>query len=73
MTKSADPDLVARVRQALVDVAREAYEDAGARGLCAEGRWEAALDALRSADLESLLKGRPDEKRPAGGAGAGRV
>jgi len=41
-----------RIRRALLDAAVRAHEDAGLRGLCAEGRWEAALDALRSTSLE---------------------
>lgn len=40
-----------RVRLALVQCALEAYEDALARGLCAEGAWEAAVGAMRRLDL----------------------
>jgi hypothetical protein len=32
-----------------------AYDDAGIRGLCHEGRWEDALDALRHLDLRALV------------------
>jgi pentatricopeptide repeat protein len=32
-----------------------AYEDAGISGLCAEGRWEMALDALRSIDPSKFV------------------
>ncbi len=39
------------VRRAMVDAALAAYEDAGLSGLCAEGRWEAAVDAMRDLDL----------------------
>ena len=42
-----------RVRLALVTCALEAYEDALARGLCAEGAWEAAVGAMRKLDLSS--------------------
>jgi glutamate formiminotransferase/formiminotetrahydrofolate cyclodeaminase len=35
----------------MVDAALAAYEDAGLSGLCAEGRWEAAVDAMRRLDL----------------------
>jgi len=31
-----------------------AYEDAGKSGLCAEGRWEIALDSLGSIDLSKI-------------------
>jgi PAS domain S-box-containing protein len=52
------------VRQACLAAALQAYEDAGLSGLCAEGRWEAALDALRSVPLrplvDALLQARAD-------------
>jgi hypothetical protein len=32
-----------------------AYEDAGTSGLCAEGRWEVALDSLRSINLSKII------------------
>ena len=43
------------VRAACLDAARLAYEDAGIRGLCADGRWEAALTAIRQLDLSDVL------------------
>jgi hypothetical protein len=43
--------LVETAREACLEAARQAYEDAGIRGLCAEGRWEAALAAIRHVDL----------------------
>jgi hypothetical protein len=42
------------VRQACIDAALRAYEDAGLSGLCHEGRWEFAVDAMRHLDLHSL-------------------
>lgn len=54
------------VRAACLRAAAEAYEDAGLQGLCAEGRWEAALGAVRSLDLRPLL-GAPDVGRRASG------
>ncbi|WP_152054319.1 acetyltransferase [Tautonia marina] len=47
-------ELAERVRSALVRAAVEAYEDAGLSGLCAEGRWEAAVGAIRTLDLRSV-------------------
>ncbi len=44
------------VRAACVNAAIQAYEDAGIRGLCAEGRWEAALAAMRLLDLSHVLE-----------------
>ena len=32
-----------------------AYEFAGTSGLCAEGRWEMALDSLRSINLSKII------------------
>lgn len=42
------------IREALIRTALDAYEDAGIRGLCAEGRWEVALDAMRSLDVGAI-------------------
>jgi PAS domain S-box-containing protein len=46
--------LVETVRAACLDAALLAYEDAGVRGLCAEGRWEAALSAIRHLARSSI-------------------
>ena len=50
------PILAETVRAACLDAALLAYEDAGIRGLCAEGRWEAALAAIRHLDLSGVLE-----------------
>jgi hypothetical protein len=50
-------------RRSCLDAALRAYEDAGLRGLCEEGRREAAVEAIRAAgcaagvaaELESLV------------------
>ena len=47
-------DTAEAVRRALLDAAVAAYEDAGLSGLCTEGRWEAAVDAMRAVDLSPL-------------------
>ena len=44
-------DLGEAVRGACVLAALRAYEDAGMQGLCLEGRWEAAVSAMRDLDL----------------------
>ena len=49
------------VRAACLDAARLAYEDAGIRGLCADGRWEAALTAIRQLDLSGVLDLQADQ------------
>jgi hypothetical protein len=52
----ADPrQLAEQVRSALAATAREAYEDAAMRGLCAEGAWEVALGAMRALDLSRVV------------------
>ena len=51
------------VRSACLKAAREAYENAGVSGLCEEGRWECALDAIRSLDLETVIAALPDQQK----------
>jgi hypothetical protein len=43
------------VRGALVRAALMAYEDAAIRGLCCEGAWEVAVDAMRGLDLSRVM------------------
>ena len=45
----------ARVRDACLKTVIEAYDDAGVQGLCAEGRWEAAVGALRALDVSRIV------------------
>ena len=54
----AEPDplqLAAAVRNACVLAALDGYERAQVAGLCQEGAWEAAVDAMRMLDLKALL------------------
>lgn len=44
------------VRRACLEAALAAYEDAGIRGVCEEGRWEAAVGAIRTIDLEPVVR-----------------
>ena len=46
-----------KVRDACLQAALKAYEDAGISGLCAEGRWEIAVQAIRTLDVQGLLTG----------------
>ena len=48
------PASAAAIRDACVETAIEAWEDAGMRGLCAEGRWEVAIGAIRSLDPDAI-------------------
>lgn len=42
------------VRAECAAAAARAHDDAGMRGLCAEGRWECALEAIRTLPLEPI-------------------
>jgi hypothetical protein len=48
-----------KIAEAVINACRDsliaAYEDAGTGGLCAEGRWEMALDSLRSINLSKII------------------
>jgi hypothetical protein len=57
------------IRAACLDAAQQAYEDAGIRGLCAEGRWEAALSAVRQLDVAAVLEVSGSRSAPTDGAG----
>ncbi len=47
-----------RVREACIAEALRAYEDAGLSGLCHEGRFEAAISALRVLDVVAIATPR---------------
>jgi hypothetical protein len=49
--------LAQTVREACIRAALDGYERAGLGGLCAEGRWEMAIDAIRSLDLDAVVHG----------------
>jgi len=49
-------DLAKRIRDACLEALLQAYEDAGIQGLCAEGRWEVAVGALKTVELAPLLR-----------------
>ena len=53
-TNQHDRMLLEAARQACLQAAADAYEDAGIRGLCGDGRWEYALGAIRALDLEAV-------------------
>ncbi len=44
------------VREACLRAALAGYEQAGLSGLCHEGQWEMAVDAIRALDLEGVLR-----------------
>jgi len=49
-------DLAKRIRDACLEALLQAYEDAGVQGLCAEGRWEVVVGALKTVELAPLLR-----------------
>jgi hypothetical protein len=57
-----DPNKLAqRIRDACLQAAQNAYEDSGIQGLCAEGRWEAAIGAIQTLNLEQLTRTLEDK------------
>lgn len=59
-----EQQLAERLREALISAALAAHEDAGIRGLCCEGQWEAAVNALRAVDLAPLFSQRERSTMP---------
>jgi hypothetical protein len=53
--------LAEAVRQACLNAARQGYENAGISGLCEEGRWECAVDAIRALDLDAVIAAVPED------------
>lgn len=52
-----DPaQLAAAVRAACIQAALDGYERAQIAGLCQEGAWECAVDAMRMIDLKAILQ-----------------
>jgi hypothetical protein len=44
------------VRAACLQAALSGYEDASMNGLCHEGAWEVAVDAIRSLNVEAIVR-----------------
>lgn len=53
--RAADLELAEAVRRACLEAALAAWEDAGLSGLCGEGRWEAAVGAIRRLDVSGIV------------------
>ena len=49
-------------RRFVIEAAMRAYEDAGLAGLCAEGRWEAAIGAMRTTELPATHSQESDRR-----------
>lgn len=68
---AADPlELASRVRTACVLAALDGYERAQIAGLCQEGAWEAAVDAMRIIDLTAIVREQAAGPPPPGPASA---
>lgn len=55
------------LKRACIEAALAAYEDAKMRGLCHEGAWECAIEALRSLDAEALAAAANRKSPPPAG------
>lgn len=53
--------LAEAVRAACIKAAMDAYEEGGVLGLCAEGRWEYAISALRQLDVATVMAERVEQ------------
>lgn len=47
-------DVAREVREACIQAALSAYEDASISGLCGEGAFEAAISAMRMLDVDAI-------------------
>jgi hypothetical protein len=71
---SEEQRLAEAVRAACIQAALDAYEEGGVLGLCAEGRWEYAISAMRQLDVQAVaaesaepaVKSRLNEHRQIG-------
>jgi hypothetical protein len=58
-----DIQLAEAVRQGCIEAALKAYEEGGISGLCAEGRWELAIQGLRCLDLSQIISDVYNDKK----------
>ena len=56
--------LAEAVRDACLRAAVEGYERAAIAGLCHEGAWECAIDAIRTLDIEAVLQALAKTQAP---------
>ena len=49
-------EIAQAVRTACVRAALDGYEQAQIAGLCQEGAWECAVDAIRTLDIKTILQ-----------------
>lgn len=53
---SEQRQLAETVRAACIQAALDGYENASISGLCHEGAWECAVDAIRSLNIKAILE-----------------
>lgn len=64
MTATNQLEIARAVRNACVRAALEGYERALIAGLCQEGAWECAVDAMRTLDVEATFQVAEDPPTP---------
>ena len=57
-------DIAQAIRNACVVAALDGYERAQIAGLCQEGAWECAIDAIRMLDLRTVLQAAENPAPP---------
>ena len=57
-------EIARAVRSACVQAALDGYEQAQIAGLCQEGAWEVAVDAIRMVDLKEILRQTAADSSP---------
>jgi hypothetical protein len=60
LSKQKQVRIAESTKAACLKAAIEAYEDAKMRGLCQEGAWDLAVDAIKTLDVEQVLESLPD-------------
>ncbi len=56
MSKEKQKKLAELVKQECVKTALNAYEEASIKGLCHEGAWEYAIDAMKNLKIDEFLE-----------------
>lgn len=59
---SEQRQLAETIRTACIQAALDGYEDASLSGLCHEGAWECAIDAIRNLNIKAILDGRNQDE-----------
>jgi hypothetical protein len=56
-------ELAEAIRNACVQAALDGYQNAAIAGLCHEGAWEAAINAIQMLDLDAVIQQHEEEQR----------